>query len=232
MMTRALGWLAILLLAMLLTPNPANAQRLELGLGQSHFSQVDDDIWFTRHGNYPFSNNLTTDSAALGLSGDVTGLRWGKTQLGWRIWMVDLGNTSNTAVWSRDEQAYLRGDYSLPAYNEGNGTGSAYGVTVGPKLEYLLTNDLSLGVETGVFLYRASWTEEVRVIGHSQWTRMSECPNCAGAHTALTAYLGATVRYRWLFASARYYRHVHGMNSMFGGPVRQFLAGVSVPFGR
>ncbi len=36
-MTRSLGWLAVLLILMLLTPNPANAQQLELSLGVTQY---------------------------------------------------------------------------------------------------------------------------------------------------------------------------------------------------
>lgn len=211
-MTRALGWLAILFLLALLTPNPANAQaRLELSAGQTNYGSH-DGIWYDSF--YPFNN--ATNVGAQVLSYSVPG---------WRYSFVHMGEASNTAQWGMHERVDEIANPALigqPVFG-GAGYGDVFGLSAGKTAEWRL-RPVTIGLEGGLFLYRGEWHE-------TYWPL--DNPAARGydhtSHINLTTYAGASARRGNLFAEYRVYYNIQ--NGLVNHSARQILLGVSVPFG-
>lgn len=209
--TRSLGWLVILFILMLLTPNPANAQRLEFSVGQTTYG-THDGIWYDSF--YPFNNATNVGSQVLSLRVP-----------GWRASFVHLGEATNSAQWGMHERVDEVADPALitrPMFG-GAGYGDVFGISLGKTIERTVRG-LQFGAEGGLFLYRGEWYE-------TYWPL--DNPAARGydhtTHINLTTYAGASVRYgRW---TAEYRGYYNIQNGLINHSARQITLGISVPFG-
>lgn len=205
-------------------PAAGQGVRLELGLAKSELGNAGDNIWLDRIG-YQHQENLHPWGAILGASGDFNRV------LGWRVWAVDFGHSSNAADWPSDED-YFAHVHADPIY-QGHGHGSAYGLTIAPTVSYRPAQDVQLSAEAGLLIYRATWSEQVQKLdasgqGVGPWFDMPG--DWTGAHEGVTPYIGLTARWGPIFASARKYRDIHAYNGVFGNSATQLIAGVSYAF--
>jgi len=222
-----LGWIVILMILALLTPNPANAQRLELGVGSTRYGTT-DGIWY--QSTYPHSNDLTGSSQFIGWSAPFAE-RWQAlppTRFGWRAAAVHLGSFSNSAYWEPDEAFFHPGTFPrcdvvrLSDCWNGDGSGDVWGVSLGLTIERDF-GGLTLGAEGGSFLYYGKWTQTWRAPNNasSGVLQMTE--------THLTPYVGVNARYGYAFVMLRGYKGVHA--GLADRVLRQVVVGVSIPFG-
>lgn len=199
----------VLAALLVLAPIMSKAANLELGLAQTHYSNAGDNIWYDQ--GYDHANDLRATGAILGASGAFN------NRLGWRVWALDLGATSNWGTWPSDEDYFAH--RSTPAVARGQGSGEAYGVTFAPVVSYRIAA-LTLQAEAGALVYTARWREQVQAIEGGPWSYYSQ-----GWHTDYTPYMGFTAIYGHAFASYRKYRDVYAVDSVFGNSVKQYVLG-------
>jgi len=227
-----MNFLYLILLLMLLTPNPANAQQIELSLGQAQLGSR-NGIWYqSDYEGYAYDNHLRVDSQMVSLR--VTN---------WRASLVHMGRASNTAMWGQYElNVEQAGNYprcDAGGKDEcfyGHGHGDVWGASIGRVFEFD-TERMVWEAELGAFLYQATWHEEgTGPAGH--WFSDTSVAGGASDHgkgfsseTHVTYYLGATARYKRLFGTLRYYGNVRNGNGLMGQMAKQAMIGVSLPFG-
>lgn len=209
----ALGWIAILLILALLTPNPANAQRIEAGIGQTSYPTI-PGMWYDPLSG-PYKLSAKPHSWLLSLN---TGR--------WKFSLVGLGSASSDALWGANEYNEEVKNPSLDRHSvmHGWGHGSVFGVSAGRNSERA-AGPFVLSADGGLFLYRQTWHEDYQplALGSAPGSMDSSSIN-------LTPYAGAGIRYGFAVAGCRVYWRV--LNSMVGdGRTTQCTAGVSIPFG-
>lgn len=216
---RSLGWLAILLILALLTPNPANAQvRVEIGAGNTSYG-VRDGVWFDN--DYAHFNQTRSDSKMIGIYVPLT------AKYGLRADLLDMGGISNWAYWSDwevpESRNHPRCDASgLSGCNYGQGQGHVKGVSMGLVRSFPMQS-LTPFIEGGLFRYHGVWNESVLLHG----TTTPIAVNSEESH--FSPYVGIGVRYGYLFATVRGYTSVR--NGLADRVLRQTIIGISLPFG-
>ena len=206
-------WGALAVLA--LWSYECKAANVEIATGKTEFGNAGDNIWYDQ--TYPHQNNLHPWSWSIGASGDFN--YW----LGWRATAIDFGKVSNSAVWPEDSDYFARNN--APAKYAGEGAGHAYGVSIAPTLNVRPMPNMQLGIEAGVLLYHAYWSERVRLLDGGSWMAVDDGP---GRHrNGWTPYAGVTATYSHLFFSYRKYRDVWAVDSVFGNAAKQYMAGLT-----
>lgn len=210
--------------------------RLEAGVGVSGAAKPPEGTWYQDHLEHHLQ--LSSRTYSLGLSGDtpLNGMRWG-------LRYVNLGQFSTRATANADDQdnAKLRGsvsnDPNRPACKGGfaadchydwHGEGNMLGGLVTLGAEPFSIGPVKIGLEAGVFLYRATWRERIRPIdcpGNQCWEMQVD----QRTGWQIGPEMGLTARWDYIYVAARRFSGPEKITAGFQGPIRQFEIGVSIP---
>jgi hypothetical protein len=229
-------WLAIIAFGLLLclaTFAPRLfAASLDVGIGRTYTNLAQDGQWWqSQNGGYSGTKTPTSFEVSLRDS-------FPQSYLGWKIGYADLGRiTADNLVTNVDGETY---DPTKPcnqatasnclARVKGNGwiRGELLGLTLGRKF-----GDVTPELEIGRFFYRSRWTADITNI---QWCAPAGCgaqfrSTDGGTQNNSTIYYGATLRYKFLYLSAREFQNVsEGQTGLTGGRARTATIGVSIDF--
>jgi len=208
--------------------------------GRCTYTEVGDGIWFNV--KYDYKLDMRAGCSMLAISS--MGRNAGSLALGWRVAYVDMGTAHAFGVYPTVEA-----EQALPAFDglscdpstmsgclmRGQVHQSARGFSFGYVAEWTVRG-AQLGAEAGGLLYDGEVKIHLNPEPAGTWPR----PGWADLRwrgTQATVYIGATVRYKYLLVSARDYGRIraaqHGCghcSGVAGGPLRQMLIGLSVPF--
>lgn len=213
--------------------------RLEVLAGQCRQDKIANGIWFQE--GYPHSMDFSSNCAQVGFS-FLTGSR-GAWSFGWRFAYVDLGTMRFDSTFTmHDTEAALGLDGSTcnpvdltGCLGRGHGEQRSRGLSVGYLTERAI-GPVVLGGDAGLFMYDGRFRASINGVGpagaptfgyvHFDWRGFQ-----------VTPYLGATVRYGYLFLQARVYGRVraaeHGCGGCSGfanGSARTLQAGLHSTF--
>lgn len=227
------------LIYVLVTGTAASEEpRIEALAGGCKQHAVGDGVWW--NSNYPYTLDMRSGCAQLSMS-EIRSRRgpWGH---GMRVAYVNFGSIHANGVYPmRDEEQFTTKPDGMHCntsnwhgcVGKGVGVQKAEGMSWG----YIVERDLgavTLGGEAGLFVYYSSW----RVLIDSYPVAGKFGPvDMTFEGWQATPFLGATLRYRYLFAQARAYASMkaatHGCSGCSGvtnGTGTQVAAGLSVPF--
>lgn len=231
----ATGLLAGLILAVGIN-STAQGLRLEVGAGTSKALKPAEGMW--HQGDLPHNFQLKDRAYSIGLSGDtpLNGLRWAARY-------VNLGQFASRAIANADDNDDLnrRGAvspdprrpecaqrFAADCHYNWNGTGSLRGIAAVLGAEPFKIGPVRIGIEGGVFLYKATWREIISPIdcpGNKCWEMQIDQRTPVQVGSAL----GLSARWDYVYIAARHYGAPDRIAAGFRGPVRQFEIGVSIP---
>ena len=198
--------------------------RAEGLVGRSHLPEGGDDLWY--QSELPYRMGRTSTAVQASVSARFRAFDDEPYAFGLRIALVDLGRAHVDALWVSDAQ-WAAHDFGEPLWH-GVSNWHAYGVSFGPLAE-AKAGPVTFGIEAGAFAYRAGGS--VNYTAPDGSTGVYDVPL---NETHWTDYVGANMRWKWLFASVREYGKIHAQSGdqlgFFNGPAHTAMAGLSVPF--
>lgn len=229
------GFLAGAILTAAVNPL-AQGLRLEAGVGTSKAIKPAEGMWY--QGDLPHNFNLKDRAYSIGLSGDtpLDGLRWAARY-------VNLGHFASRAIANADDnddftrRGAVSSNPTRPECATGfradchynwNGEGSVRGISAVLGAEPLKIGPVHIGIEAGMFLYKATWREHISPIdcpGNQCWEMQID----KRTPVQIGPTLGLSARLDYVYIAARSYWVPERLTAGFKGPVRQLEIGVSIP---
>ncbi len=229
------GFLAGLTIAVGIN-STAQGLRLEVGAGISKAVKPAEGMWY--QSDLPHNFQLKDRAYSIGLSGDTP-----LSDLRWATRYVNLGHFSSRAIANADDnddftrrgavssnphRPECANSFAADCHYNWNGTGSVRGIAAVLGAEPLKIGPVHIGIESGMFLYKATWRETISPIdcpGNQCWEMQID----KRTPVQIGPTLGLSARWDYLYIAARSYWVPEKLTAGFRGPVRQFEMGFSIP---